>query len=134
MLQRREKLILRSLAVLLMLYQTVAMFISGQVVTFFIYGALLIMLRQGHNWARLVLGVLLLVSAAVGGLGLTGVIAMNLPYPVATLFILVSYAAAGLWLLCSRGLRQVFRERGEAKRKRTRASGNERSGQSSGNG
>lgn len=132
MLQRREKLILRSLAVLLMTYQTVAMFISGQVVTFFIYGALLILLRQGHNWARLVLGVLLLVSAAVGGLGLTGVIAMNLPYPVATLVILVSYAAAGLWLLYSRGLRQVFRERGEAKR--TRASGNERSGQSSRNG
>lgn len=111
MLERRDRLLLRGLTITLMLYQTAALFISGQVITFILYGVLLIMLRQGYNWARIVLGGLLLLTAGVGILGLTGAVEMRLPYPAATLFILIGYIVAGLWLLCSPPLRRVFRKR-----------------------
>ncbi|WP_028559160.1 hypothetical protein [Paenibacillus pinihumi] len=102
---RKGKLLLTGVIAILMIYQFAALFLSGQIVSFVVYSALLFLLYLGYGWVKFILAGLMLLTVVIGLLGLTGVLSMNLPYPAATLSIIVVYAAAGMLLLFSPDIR-----------------------------
>ncbi|MBJ6363981.1 hypothetical protein ACFOQM_22395 [Paenibacillus sp. GCM10012307] len=106
---RQGKLLLSGVIAILLIYQFAALFLSGQIVSFIIHCALLLLLYSGFVWAKFILAGLMLITVAVGLLGLAGILPMNLPYPAATLGILSFYAISSMILLFSPSIRAYMR-------------------------